>query len=55
MVKDTSPKEPAASIIITLSRRNELTECKHGKDTYDKVIGRLIAFYRKVTGSTIVE
>jgi len=55
MVNSNSKKEPSTSIIITKARRDELSDCKHGKDTYDSVIGRLIVYYRKATGTTIVE
>ena len=41
------------SVLKTLL--DDLRECKHGKDTYDNVIRRLIAFYRSTTGKTIVE
>ena len=32
-----------------------LTECKHGNDTYDDVINKLMTYHHDKTGSTIVE
>ena len=56
MANDSSPPEGAnTSIIIRMTTRDTLSDCKHGKDTYDSVINRLIAYYRKATGNTIVD
>ena len=46
---------PMTSIIISMKRRDELKEGKHGNDTYDDVIGRLHQFYRDATGRSIVD
>ena len=43
------------SIIIKMKTRDELSDCKHGKDTYDSVIQRLMRFHHKITGTKIVE
>ena len=32
-----------------------LTECKHGNDTYDDVINKLMTYHHTQTGTTIVE
>jgi predicted CopG family antitoxin len=43
------------TIQIRKSTATDLTDCKHGKTSYDVVITKLIAFYRKATGKTIVD
>jgi apolipoprotein N-acyltransferase len=43
------------SIIISMKTRDRIARGKHGKDTYDSVLNRLLDFHFKIAGSEIVE
>jgi hypothetical protein len=56
MVDSPDPNENhSTSIIITMLTRDALKACKHGGNTYDDVIKKLIVFHHEKSGSTIVE
>lgn len=59
MPESTNPSpatsDQPTSIIIRKSTRKDLSDCKHGKDTYDEVLKRLMKFHHEKTGQVIVE
>jgi predicted CopG family antitoxin len=55
MVDNPAPTDPTTSIIITMKTRDELKACKHGGNTYDDVLRKLMKFHHEKTGAIIVE
>ena len=52
---DNPTQVPTTSIIITMKTRDALKACKHGGNTYDDVLQKLMSFHHDKTGSIIVE
>ena len=52
---DNPTQESTTSIIITMKTRDALKACKHGGNTYDDVLQKLMQFHHEKTGATIVE
>ena len=50
-----STQESKTTIQLRKSTVGGLIECKHGNDTYDDVINKLMKFHHITTGANIVE
>jgi predicted CopG family antitoxin len=55
MVDNPNPVSQMTSIIITTNTRDDLKACKHGGNTYDDVLKKLMKFHHEKTGAVIVE
>jgi hypothetical protein len=55
MVDNPVVPDSMTSIIITMRTRDDLKACKHGGNTYDDVLKKLMKFHHDTTGAIVVE